>query len=229
METTETRWDATDPKTQAILESALKVFTQSGFSAARIAEIAAGAGVGKGTVYEYFRSKEELLLAACLFTCRRNELQMQGDAAGSPVDPSVGFTPSPNANAVQFAYHTLHSVITVVLTRMQAEFRMFSDLQHVVDHDAELFALARTELQNKLHQWRGYARAIHEHGIATGMFRALPDPEWSSRVIVATVDGLIWQALWDDEISTDDKADGIARSWTQMLMCEPDRFAEYLG
>ena len=47
---------------QAILDAALPVFAKSGFSAARISDIADAAGVGKGTVYLYFPSKEDLLI-----------------------------------------------------------------------------------------------------------------------------------------------------------------------
>ncbi len=43
-----------------ILNAALKVFGKNGFDRATIAEIAELAGIGKGTVYEYFKSKKEL-------------------------------------------------------------------------------------------------------------------------------------------------------------------------
>jgi AcrR family transcriptional regulator len=43
-----------------ILESALAVFAEKGFAAARMEDIAAKAGVTKGTIYLYFPSKEEV-------------------------------------------------------------------------------------------------------------------------------------------------------------------------
>jgi len=45
-----------------ILIAATKIFCDKGFGKTNISEIADIAGVGKGTVYEYFRSKEELFL-----------------------------------------------------------------------------------------------------------------------------------------------------------------------
>jgi AcrR family transcriptional regulator len=45
-----------------ILEAAAKVFAEKGFQRATIKEIAAEAGVAEGTIYNYFRSKEELLI-----------------------------------------------------------------------------------------------------------------------------------------------------------------------
>jgi AcrR family transcriptional regulator len=43
-----------------ILDAALKVFAEKGFAAARMEDIAAHAGVTKGTIYLYFSSKEEV-------------------------------------------------------------------------------------------------------------------------------------------------------------------------
>lgn len=47
-----------------LLRAALDVFTEHGFAAARLEEIAGRAGVSKGTVYLYFESKEALFKAA---------------------------------------------------------------------------------------------------------------------------------------------------------------------
>ncbi|MEL7623451.1 MAG: TetR/AcrR family transcriptional regulator [Clostridiales bacterium] len=49
---------------EEIIRAALGAFGNKGFHNTRIEEVAAAAGIGKGTVYEYFRSKEELLSAA---------------------------------------------------------------------------------------------------------------------------------------------------------------------
>jgi AcrR family transcriptional regulator len=48
---------------RAIRAAALAVFAAKGFSAARLDDVAAAAGVAKGTIYLYFRSKEDLLEA----------------------------------------------------------------------------------------------------------------------------------------------------------------------
>jgi AcrR family transcriptional regulator len=46
-----------------LVEAACAVFAEKGYASTKVAEIAERAGVGKGTVYEYFSSKEELLFA----------------------------------------------------------------------------------------------------------------------------------------------------------------------
>ncbi len=50
-------------KLQAILEAAFEVFSAHGFAAARLEDVAKRAGVGKGTLYLYAASKEDLFIA----------------------------------------------------------------------------------------------------------------------------------------------------------------------
>jgi TetR/AcrR family fatty acid metabolism transcriptional regulator len=56
--------DSREARRRAILESAVRVFAENGFFAARIRDIAAGAGVAEGTIYLYFDGKDDLLLTA---------------------------------------------------------------------------------------------------------------------------------------------------------------------
>lgn len=53
-------------KAKDIAAAALQVFSQKGYGAASIDQIAMVAGVAKGTVYEYFPSKDELYIAAVM-------------------------------------------------------------------------------------------------------------------------------------------------------------------
>jgi AcrR family transcriptional regulator len=50
-------------RTQEILAAARKLLSQRGLEAMTMGEIAAAAGVAKGTLYLYFQSKDELILA----------------------------------------------------------------------------------------------------------------------------------------------------------------------
>ena len=52
-----------DDKRQAILDAAIHTFARKGFHATRISDVAERAGIGKGTVYLYFESKEDLLIS----------------------------------------------------------------------------------------------------------------------------------------------------------------------
>ena len=49
-------------KHDRIIQAGLKVFARDGYPKAKIIDIAESAGIGKGTVYEYFSSKKELFL-----------------------------------------------------------------------------------------------------------------------------------------------------------------------
>jgi len=53
-------------KRSRILQAALEVCSLRGVAAARMDEVAARAGVSKGTLYRFFRSKEDLFLATLL-------------------------------------------------------------------------------------------------------------------------------------------------------------------
>lgn len=59
-----------DEKTNAIVDAARQTFLARGFDAASMDQIALTAGVSKRTVYNRFRSKEELFGAAIEDTCR---------------------------------------------------------------------------------------------------------------------------------------------------------------
>ena len=50
---------------KAILAAAMELFGRNGFEKTSIAQLARTAGVGKGTVYSYFRTKQDILQAFC--------------------------------------------------------------------------------------------------------------------------------------------------------------------
>ncbi|MDO9460372.1 MAG: helix-turn-helix domain-containing protein, partial [Alphaproteobacteria bacterium] len=52
-----------DARPQEILDAALASFAEKGFNAARVEDIAARAGLSKGTVYLYFDSKQDMFRA----------------------------------------------------------------------------------------------------------------------------------------------------------------------
>ncbi|MGE5113726.1 MAG: TetR/AcrR family transcriptional regulator [Acidobacteriaceae bacterium] len=51
-------------KHQRILDAAVAVFAERGFHSSRVSDIAARADVADGTIYLYFKNKEEILMAA---------------------------------------------------------------------------------------------------------------------------------------------------------------------
>ncbi len=77
----------TDEKLEEILEAASRVFASKDFHEVLIDEIAEVGGIGKGTVYRYFRTKEDLYFATILHGLDRLDcvLSVALPQEGSPV------------------------------------------------------------------------------------------------------------------------------------------------
>jgi TetR/AcrR family fatty acid metabolism transcriptional regulator len=71
-------------KRDLILKAATKVFAQNGYFQSQVADVARVAGVAAGTVYLYFRSKDDLLVS--IFERSMNEVLAEGTAAVAEID-----------------------------------------------------------------------------------------------------------------------------------------------
>jgi len=81
------RWQRrAEDRPREICAAALEVFAEKGFAAARLDEIARRAGVSKGTLYLYFKDKEDLFRAVVRETVAPNIDAVQATvmAAGLP-------------------------------------------------------------------------------------------------------------------------------------------------
>lgn len=66
------------PKVIAILEGCCKLHEEGkNFGELKVADIAASAGIGKGTVYEYFSSKEEIIMKALVYEHCKQIMELQ--------------------------------------------------------------------------------------------------------------------------------------------------------
>lgn len=75
------------PKRAAILRAAVDVFATHGFFGAQVADVARAAGVAAGTVYLYFRGKDDLLTS--IFECTMQEALVEGRRTAEQVaDPA---------------------------------------------------------------------------------------------------------------------------------------------
>ncbi len=75
-------------KRERILEEAVKLFYERGFTGTTLDDIAAELGVTKPFIYTHFRSKTDLLAALCKPTIELS-LQAVADAAKSPGSPTA--------------------------------------------------------------------------------------------------------------------------------------------
>jgi TetR/AcrR family fatty acid metabolism transcriptional regulator len=157
-------------KRDRILKAAVKVFAKSGFHATRVSEVAKAAGVADGTIYLYFKSKEELLVSLFedrvqkLLQFMKDELSKEPTAAGrlrALVDMQLGLLEGERE---------LAEVITVILrqsTRLLKEFAA----PHFL---AYLEAIA----------------GIVADGQARGEFRTDVSPSIAARAIFGALDGI---------------------------------------
>jgi TetR/AcrR family fatty acid metabolism transcriptional regulator len=64
-----------EDKRRRIIDAAVKVFAEKGFFGAKVSEIADAAGVADGTIYLYFKSKDDILIS--LFQEKMSEIVKQ--------------------------------------------------------------------------------------------------------------------------------------------------------
>src|SRR4026208_2295709 len=73
------------PKGDAALRAAIDIFAERGYFSAQVADVARAAGVAAGTVYLYFRSKDDLLVSIFARSMREG---LPGRPAGGRPPPA---------------------------------------------------------------------------------------------------------------------------------------------
>ena len=157
-----------------ILAAALDCFAERGFAATRLDDIAARAGVSKGTLYLYFPGKEELFKALVREELLPNVERLEAAAAG----------PGPAADLLArllsvWAAHVAPSRITVLPKLVLAEAGNFPEL-------------ARFYLREVIHRAFRLLRSVLRRGVETGEFRPI-DVEHTAFCVVGP---LVLSALW---------------------------------
>jgi len=168
-------------KRREIVAASMRVFARKGFHRTRMEEVAAEAHIGKGTIYEYFRSKTELFLSlhdhmlAELKEFYARKLQGIED----PREALVRF--------VQVAFATFRE--------WEPFFIVFCDFW-AEGGRGEHHALLQTQLRNANRQSRADLALVIEAGIAQGTF-GCDDASLAAEHILASLDGLVLHWLCD--------------------------------
>jgi AcrR family transcriptional regulator len=131
-----------------ILEAATAVFARVGFADTDVQEIAALAGVGKGTVYRYFPSKEELFLATVDLGMRRLTTTVDS-AASKAAEP---FARIAAAIEAYLAYFDQHPEMIELFIQERAHFRHRQQATYFAHHDANIGAPIRDAV-HQTDQW----------------------------------------------------------------------------
>ncbi|GLR83251.1 TetR/AcrR family transcriptional regulator [Azospirillum oryzae] len=164
-----------EARPQEIVAAAMDVFAERGFAAARLEEVAARAGVSKGTLYLYFPSKDELFKAVIRAAILPNLQQAEAlvAAAGGPCFP------------------VLERLLRMV-ARLIATTRMAVIPRLVIAEAGNFPELAAFYHREVIRRGFGLLAALLRRGIDSGEFRPVAvDP--TVRLIVAP---LLMSAVW---------------------------------
>ncbi len=117
-------------KRERILTAAERIFARHGFFAAKVSDVAKEAGVADGTIYLYFKSKDELLIS--LFERRMQQVQetLRAAVAGKP--------PRAQLRAFVTAYLELVAAEPTAAEVLTIELRQSS--KFMKEYDNSLFA-----------------------------------------------------------------------------------------
>src|SRR5512132_2420603 len=78
-----------DPdKPQQIVEAAIRVFARNGYYNSRVSDIAREAGIASGTIYLYFRTKDEILVTLFRDKVAERVAQVRAEIAAEPDPPA---------------------------------------------------------------------------------------------------------------------------------------------
>ena len=158
-----------------LLEAALDLFVEKGFAATRVDEVAARAGVSKGTLFLYFPSKEELFKAVV-----RENIAGRFTEWNAELQTFTGSTSDLLRYCYQVWWERVGSTKASGITKlMLSEAQNFPDIVAFYQHEVIL-------------PGKALIRRILERGIARGEFRAV-DLDYGVFLVLAP---MIFLMMW---------------------------------
>jgi AcrR family transcriptional regulator len=161
----------TEKRREQILKAALEIFTQKGYAAATIPEIAKAAGVAAGTIYLYYPSKRELFVSV-----------IKNFIITPPLLNLIDKIPQGDINAV------FRDILKDRLDLIKnPAFKHMPSLMSEVQRDPELRALW---LKDFLHPFLGRIEMMHRMMATIGKCRKMQS-EVASRVMGGMIMGFL--------------------------------------
>ena len=163
-----------------ILEAALDLFTERGFNATRLEDVASRAGLSKAAIYLYFNDKTSLLTSLVQATVGVN-ISLASDMIAKHQGP---VTP------------LLRQLLGVMAGRMQ-ETRMPDLIKLVISESRAHPQIGRFYLDNVIGKGLPLFQSLIERGIASGEFREV-DPRLTVKCLVGPMLlGAIWKSAFE--------------------------------
>ncbi len=171
-----------EDRPQEIAEAAFAAFAEKGYAATRVEEVARRAGVSKGLLYLYYKTKEELFKAVI-----RSLVKPRIDALTATIDVS-GLTAEQFLRGpfLDFARQLPGSPVAVVIRLMIAEGPKHPDLVQYYWENVVSRGLAAIE-------------RLLERGVANGEFRRSRACELPQLVIMPVVFSVVFRLLFDKQ------------------------------
>jgi AcrR family transcriptional regulator len=167
-------------KKNRIIEAAAHVFAQKGYAGAAVADIAVKAEIGKGTIYAYFDSKEDLFFAVF-------EWFMLRTGADAKVSIShLGESAAQRLEALSESIMGMWDEIRDAFT-LTIEFWAASSSSQMRERFKEAF-------RRLYEEFRAIVVSLIRDGIERGEFRADVNAESVAAALVGTWDALFLQA-----------------------------------
>lgn len=166
-------------KRESILRAALQVYVQYGIRDFKMIHVADAAGIGKGTLYEYFPSKQALIAGsvALFFDDYARYVASRMAEAAEPVAKIKTLI------SASFGFFAEHK------ERIDVIFQVWGAAMVEVDREETLAAMSETYKQT-----RDWLSGVISEGVAMGVFRQL-DSHIAATLILATLDGILYQAV----------------------------------
>ncbi len=162
---------------EALCEAAVSILQEEGWQGLTIERLASSAGVAKGTVYNYFRDKREIIY----FVAERSMEDLRETILGTDIS---------RGDPVRH----LEKFLDVLLAHMFEKRRTLSALFRVMTEDAEVRKAACDSRNHPAHEIRERTRDLFRRGVSEGRFRP-GDPVLMDAVLHATLHGVIHEFI----------------------------------
>jgi AcrR family transcriptional regulator len=196
-----TRWRRRkEARPDEILAAALASFAERGFAATRLEDVAARAGISKGTLYLYFKSKEDLFEAVVRATLLPNLARIEALAASFE---------GPSAVLLERLLLTIAGV---------AGSQVGAIPKLVIAEAGNFPELARFYLEEVVRRGLRLISTILRRGIARGEFR----PVDVDHAVFCVIAPMLIAALWKNSLEPHDRApldaQALARTHLDLLL-----------